>query len=84
MIEAPVDRTHPLILCFAVSSKPPRPAYATAASMTTKIGLLVSDFDDTLTASDTINVVFGTAVDAIRQQQGIAQHFMVPVPTNLL
>ena len=40
-----------------------------------RIGLLVSDFDDTLSASDTISVIFSTTIDARRQAKGTGQHF---------
>ena len=47
--------------------------------MAHKIGLLVSDFDDTLSASDTISVLFDAAVEAKRLSQGTTPLLQCPV-----
>ena len=39
-----------------------------------RLGLLVSDFDDTVSASDTISVIFNASVDARRQNDGKRWH----------
>jgi hypothetical protein len=38
------------------------------------LGLLVCDYDDTLTAKDTISVIFGAAAESHRQQHGKVHH----------
>lgn len=48
-------------------------------SKTPRPGLLVSDFDDTLSASDTISVIFSLAVDARRQAEGEKSDILIAI-----